>query len=262
MDGFCHVEFSTHDGGGCKMKVSCDGLVREYNDFQVCEVGKQQYWTDSALGDFSIEYSEAGGINAQTDGLHGPYLRFRNIGDWEPLKVEDYARNEYAPGDHDDEKLCWYKKAPATGSKTWQWGCGIPKKGESGGPEGGDVELSNESNTKKDYEPGNCQIHLIQHQKPKPKTDPYRIEAWIKDAVDHDIGEIYPKQDATPDKAVEVNSKLGAPVKVTVGGVDADPVAFEFLDAKWDSNDSAKCHVDGYNDKRHYRKIKCSFDCK
>ena len=34
------------------MSVWCDDGERKYDNPQVCEVGKQQYWTDDRIGDF------------------------------------------------------------------------------------------------------------------------------------------------------------------------------------------------------------------
>ena len=202
----CLVWMQTHAGGGCQCKVECDNGKRQYNNWQVCEVGKQQFWTDDRIGDFSIEYSSAGddskGITR--DGLHHPILRFKSIDNWAPMKVEDNAK----PKDSDGVQVCYYGED----GKTLWWGCGIPKLGKHFG----DNLESNVPKGEKGYGAGECGMHVVQHQKPDPSKDPYSLEVWIKDADEDDIAtpSIYPAVKMT-DKPLKVSSSpildLGSP---------------------------------------------------
>lgn len=96
------------------MSVTCNDGKKEYTEWQVCEIEKRQYWRDDRIGDFSIEYTTAGGINSDLDGLHGPLLRVKTNNDWEAIDLDDLdvAQSADAAEKHDYDKdgprLCYY----------------------------------------------------------------------------------------------------------------------------------------------------------
>jgi hypothetical protein len=66
----CNIEMRTTDGGNCQVQVFCSddrdakGIGLDAN--QVCYVGGQQYLTHPKLGDFSITYTKAGGVDGKS----------------------------------------------------------------------------------------------------------------------------------------------------------------------------------------------------
>ena len=111
------------------MRVTCNDGEKEYKEWQVCEIGKQQYWHDDRIGDFSIEYTKAGGINSDLDGLHGPILRIKNINDWGSISLDEEAFSMDAASKYDYKEdgpwICYYNyndgDVTADGKKR-EWG--------------------------------------------------------------------------------------------------------------------------------------------
>jgi hypothetical protein len=66
----CNVEMRTTDGGDCKVHVFCwgDGDAHgvELDANQVCYVGGRQYLHHDKLGDFSVTYTKAGGVDGKS----------------------------------------------------------------------------------------------------------------------------------------------------------------------------------------------------
>ena len=248
------------------MAVTCDDGKKEYNNFQVCEVHKQQHWHDPRIGDFSIEYSKAGGINDGHDGLLGPLLRFKNINKWEVFDVDDVAisidYNDYTAKDG-KSYVCWlnyHVNVSGQDSKKLDWGCGIPKLGRGLHIDGIDMDNTIPDKPGRDYAVGKCSIHLVQHQKPNPSKDEYKMEIWIKDANLGDIGAIYPAVEMKANVAKKVDSKLKVPLEVMMHKVDKDPVSFVYGKEKWDTNTPDRCKVGAYDS--GMRQLDCDFPCK
>jgi hypothetical protein len=65
----CNIVMTNIDGGNCKVHVFCsddnDAKGTELDANQVCYVGGQQYLTHPRLGDFSITYTQAGGVDGK-----------------------------------------------------------------------------------------------------------------------------------------------------------------------------------------------------
>ena len=227
-------------------------------DWQVCEVGKQQFWFDKRIGKFSIEYTGAGGINSERDGLHSPVLRFKNIHNWEPIVVEDGARDLELTDDevHDHPYLCFYdfhKRSQFEDGRDLTWGCGIPRLGR--GFDGVENELPIDD---RGYATGICQIHFVQHQKPDPVKDEYSMEVWIKDANQEDIGSVYPAA-PMPDRKLSVTSELPYTVEFRTGGEDHSPVEIAYGAESFNTDNDRRCSVGEYDGGS--RQIDCDFRC-
>ncbi|KAG8532950.1 uncharacterized protein KY384_002828 [Bacidia gigantensis] len=237
LPDLCAVQMSTHASGGCKMSVECTDGKKEYNNFQVCEIGKQQKWHDDRIGDFSVEYTKAGGINSDTDGLTAPVLRFKGIGNWQDIDVNSLGQKDCDPNLHCDDSGDVCKEEDDHETKTWT--CGIPKLGKASNV--GDVPLGNDFKVGKDgYAHGTCWMHIVQHQKPDPSKDNYSCEVWVKDANSHDIGWRYPAVEM--DKPLWVTSPLPHTIYLRTGAVDDDPITVTYGKEKWSTDNGDKCY--------------------
>jgi hypothetical protein len=100
----CKVYMETTDGANCYAKVECDDGVREYNEgkagWNVCYLGGRQFFTDPRIGEFSITFAEKDRYPAQ--GLTGPRLQVKNVGDWMELDVTalggEYEKDDFCEG--------------------------------------------------------------------------------------------------------------------------------------------------------------------
>lgn len=109
------------------------------------------------------------------------------------------------------------------------------------------------------YKPGWCGLHITQHQKPDPSKDAYTLEVLIKDADSMIIGNTLGAVDArNPIRVLGFGGQLAEQLIVTTGGVDADPVKFEYGDQHWDSK-SKQCKMGGYDSGK--REGDCGFNC-
>lgn len=241
------------------MTVTCNDGEKKYDNFNVCEIGKQQYWNDDRIGEFSIEYSEAGGINSEKDGLHGPVLRIQGINNWEPLVLKDVAKNiqdewTTAKAQKEGPRVCYYNYNQWSGEdgKFLRWGCGIPKLGRGG------FKLENDlPDGQGGYAPGQCGIHIVQLQKPNPAVDPYSLEVKINDANQDSIAYIYPGVPVV-DNRLSVPSKLPLTVELKTGAVDADDIEVSYGGDTWRTG-SDRCSQGAYEE--GHRKIDCGFHC-
>ncbi|KAI1848167.1 hypothetical protein JX266_005880 [Neoarthrinium moseri] len=71
------VFFTTKNGGNCFVTVECnDGGKKEYfqnrGDYKNCFVGDRQYFDDSRIGEFSVNFTKRDGWEGQ--GLTNPIL--------------------------------------------------------------------------------------------------------------------------------------------------------------------------------------------
>lgn len=112
-------------------------------------------------------------------------------------------------------------------------------------------------NNDRGYAPGWCGVHVIQYQKPDPSTDSYSLEVSVRDANGVEIGSTNGKVGPT----ASVTSLLPLTFEVQTGGVDADPVSFQYADESWDSNnqDTYHCSVGAYDSGS--RQMDCGFTC-
>ena len=212
------------------------------------------HWTDDRIGEFSITYTKAGGVNAGSDGLFDPVGRFKNIQNWAPIRVDDVLESQ--PDEDEGGRTCFYDDGELSvldDGKLGKWICGIPQKGKSG------FDLSNDiANNKKGFAPGQGWMHIVQHQKPNPSMDPFSLEVWIKDANLDDIGFVYPAKETK--KPLQVKSKLSRVAIFKTGAVDAAPITITLGDDKWSTNNKDRCRVGDYDG--GMRQMDCSYDCK
>ncbi|KAK3176434.1 hypothetical protein OEA41_007757 [Lepraria neglecta] len=86
----------TTSRANCETYIQCDEDdhlgINLSADWQICYLGGRQYFTNPHIGDLSITFSKAGGVDGDTeDGLHSPILQLANINNLDPLDVEANA---------------------------------------------------------------------------------------------------------------------------------------------------------------------------
>jgi len=68
----------TSGGGNCKVYVQCeqtDSIGVFTGDWNVCYAGGRQYFNQPHIGDFSVTFTKAGGVNGdKQDGYALPML--------------------------------------------------------------------------------------------------------------------------------------------------------------------------------------------
>ena len=156
-------------------------------------------------------------------------LRFKGIGNWQEIDVNSLGQKNCNPTlrCNDSGDVC--KETDEGKTKTWT--CGMPKLSKALNV--GEVLLGNGFEPGEDgYAHGTCGIHVVQHQKDDPATDPYSLEVWIKDANQDDIGSKYPAV-SMGDGPLVVDSKLPDPVEFETGAMDADPVTIRYQGKEW-----------------------------
>lgn len=255
----CAVAMGTEAGGNCWAYVDCQGDKKEYKDWNVCYLNGRQFFTDERIGDFSITFSKAGIEPEDKDGLYGPILQLKEVGDFAILDVEAEGGNEYdstgslctrgLEGDESDSSLMGKKLA---------WICAVPKSGKS--------VIGLESNIQVDpsvgYATGSCGVHVTHYQIPEGPDNYYSIETQIKDANGDQIGEI---SRTTATGPINISSKLPYQLIVTtalpgsVPDTDAEPVNFAYGGDSWNSGDQTRCSQGGYENGA--RNIDCGFAC-
>ncbi|KAI1076649.1 hypothetical protein F5B20DRAFT_593910 [Whalleya microplaca] len=246
----CQLAMGTKGGGDCWAYVNCQGDKKEYKNWNVCYLGGVQYFEDSRIGEFTINFTKAGGKNSNLDGLHSPEIALQNVGPWKKVNVETTMFEGMAGHDY-EHKLCRYgtegdSDDSSLKGKKMAWLCGVPKLGKEA--EGGTNNAGNDP--KYEMAHGRCNIHVTQYQ--IYKTKDYSIEATIKDAKDNIIGKLEKTQ--VKDSTVEVTSKLKnvliikTPKLGSVKNTDKEPLEFELGKNKWDSNSKVYgCKVGGYD---------------
>lgn len=265
------VFMNTRDGANCVTAVAPASAVQWTDEapmasdvkwdtlspphWQVCYLNGRQYFSDPNIGDFSVEFSEAGGVNGNTeDGLHTPILRVANIGNNQPIDVQGMAS---ASGN----KLCDYHKDMNTHDLIWV--CGIPKVGKSF------FGLSNiPPITTTTYAKGWCTTHFVQHQIPKGGSK-YGFSALIKDANQQYIGMAGDPITTGDDplalqmygETKSIDSVLPKTLDVTIGKTDDAPIKFSYNGQTWDTSNSGAhaCKVGKYDSGA--RQGDCGFTC-
>ncbi|KAJ6437861.1 protein kinase domain-containing protein [Purpureocillium lavendulum] len=196
-------------------------------DTPVCEMGKTQYFKHPDLGDLSVTFTEAGGINGnKEDGLHHPALQFKALNNWEQIRVQDII--DAHPGDTGN--LCEKKKS--NGGRTLEWTCGFPKLTKVSSSAFG-INLMNPDSKGKGYAKGWCTAHVVQYQKNEFGTgSDYRFAVQIFDAKKNQIGHVQ-KAAVAKNRYLGVASKLPYKLVVKAGKVDSDPVSVCYGDQCW-----------------------------
>ena len=192
------------------------------------ESSGRQYFHMDQLGDFSVTYSKAGGVNGDTtDGLHSPVLQFANINNWESLDLDTLlAQQGDKPG-----KLCTSGQQSADQELIWT--CGIPVIGKALFGISNYVPVSQPG-----YTPGWCTMHVVQWQRNENGVGAdYEFDVLIYDADKNEIGLVSKAPIDPTTKSLAVDSNLPYTVDITASGGDDDPVQFAYAGQTWDSND-------------------------
>lgn len=216
---------------------------------------------DPMIGDFSITFTEAGGVNGNTqDGLHNPILQLAQIGNWQPIDVQGEVAKIQAG--QKSGVLC-----DADGNDGgYTWNCGVPQVGYS------NFGLTNTPPiTTGTYVPGRCGIHFIEYQIPSGDHQ-YYLAARVVDAQGSLLAQAGNSYEVGGTKVaasspVGIDSALPYVVVITVplpgslgpkGNTDTAPVAFAYAGQTWGSSDS-QCKVGKYDSGA--RQGDCTFSC-
>ncbi|PVI00356.1 hypothetical protein DM02DRAFT_708646 [Periconia macrospinosa] len=257
----CRVYMTTKDGGNCAAEVQCDNGIKKYNAggkaWSACYVGGESKFNDDRIGEFSIKFAKKDG-REEGEGLTTPVLKLKYVGNWKEIPVTELAEeNENREESSKGPFICRYANYGGTGltdhiteNRRKKWDCGVPKIGKGGG--GLD---SNGPTNSRGYRPGTCSIHVVQFQKPDPSKDDYSLE--ISSVIDDNENKIGGQGKAGAD--VTLKTKLPKTISIKTGGVDKDPVYFQYGDDKWDSNNEDRCSVGGYDSGN--RDMDCTFKC-
>ena len=257
IDGACSVWMYTHAGANCEVTIRCKDYEHKFSgsDFNVCYLNGEQFFTDDAIGEFSVKWT---GIESET--LGAPELRVGSIDDgtaWDvralAVEGENNKKSDAPP------KICNAKPedfefdGPFGENKKGEciYECGVPRLG-SAGPGG-----RNWLPEKGGFASGWCGMHVTQHQKPDPSKDQYKFDITLYDANEQQIGKL---SDAKGGKTIDVTSTLPLVMLVDGGAVDEDPVWFHYGAQVWSSNDQEHhCDFGAYDNMK--REGDCGFSC-
>jgi hypothetical protein len=228
----CILDMRTTNGGQCETSIQCSGdgaIAEKLPDWNVCYLHGRQYFTHPKIGDFSIEYTQAGGVDGnKEDGLHHPVIQMANLNNWEPLNVDNII--DSSSGGHGN--LC--KKSNDGIHPSIHYQCGIPEIGRVA------YGLSNLSpaDPAPGFTPGWCTMHIAQHQRNEYGIGPdYAFDVVLFDNAKKVIGSVQRAGIDGNSKTLSFTSYLPYTVEITAKGGDNDPVVFKYGDQTWDSND-------------------------
>ena len=188
------------------------------------------------IGDYSIEFTKAGGVTDNTDGLHGPVYRFANIGNWDALDVEgaiQKMKDENSAGG----ALCGTLSYSA-GTQTLGWGCGVPQLNTAlfGIDNSAPVDNSDQG-----FTPGWCTMHVVQYQKNENGVGAqYEFSVNIFDNDKKTIGQVQNVAVDPNTLSIDVSSHLPAQVIVTAGATDDIDPTFAYNGQTWTCGPSSK----------------------
>ncbi|KAI1380127.1 hypothetical protein F4677DRAFT_405916 [Hypoxylon crocopeplum] len=224
----CVLQVSTTAGGNCVTYVQCeqsDSPGQNMGPWNVCYLNGRQFFHHDLLGDFSIQFTQAGG---DTDGLHHPVFQFAALDNWEPLNVEDIRADQAKTG-KDTGKLCGWQP-DIEGKQTWF--CGIPKL-ERASVSAFGINLMNPDSNKPGFTPGWCTAHVTQYQRNEyGNGDRYAFAVQIFDGAGDQIGSVQ-KQAVDETGHLNVYSKLPYTFVVSSGDNDDAPVSFSYAGQSW-----------------------------
>jgi hypothetical protein len=230
----CNVWVSTTDGGNCKTTINCamaDNQYKKVGEWQVCYLNGNQFFTHPEIGDFSIQFTKAGGVDGnKEDGLHHPIFRFKNLNNWEDLNVQEFI--DASKGQHGG--LC--KKSYGIGGRQIAWECGIPKIGTAAFG----LSIFQPVDPAPGFAPGWCTMHVVQHQRNEYGIGgDYAFDVIIYDANKKVIGLTQAQPIDPNSKTLSVTSHLPYTVEIEAKGGDNDPVKFSYAGQVWQDNDGA-----------------------
>ncbi|KAL8796249.1 MAG: hypothetical protein Q9195_001364 [Heterodermia aff. obscurata] len=254
----CVITMQTDSGSNCITFVQCeqiDSWGTVMPDWNVCYLNGRQFFTDPHIGDFSIEFTQAGGINGNTeDGLHHPQLRLANINNWDIIDVQTIS--DAALGNDGGGNLCTWVEGASSGT-TLGWQCGVPFTGDDNG-------FGLDSNTivhTNGYQPGWCTYHIQQYQHNENGFgNTYGFSVIIYDAAKAPIGQI--SKQAVPDdgsNTLNMDSNLPYVLEIHAPGPDDAAVTFNYGADSWSSDDSSRCSMGAYDSGS--RNGDCGFTC-
>ncbi|KAI1163101.1 hypothetical protein F5B18DRAFT_350822 [Nemania serpens] len=226
----CTLYVRTSKGGNCQAFVNCeqnDGWGQDMGPWDACYLNGQQFFHHDLLGDFSVTFTQAGGVNSDEDGLHHPMFQFAALNNWEPLNVEDVLVKQ-AESDDGLGNLC----TRANDFEILGYGCGLPQLQRAATSAFG-ISLINADSDKPGYTPGWCTAHVIQYQRNQYGTGAkYAFAAQIFDGAGAQIGSVQ-KREVDDAGGLSVFSKLPWALTLRVGAADEDPVSFSYGAATW-----------------------------
>ena len=242
----------------------------------------RQFFTDPNIGDYSINWTQAGGQNGNTeDGLNTPFLQLANVsakdlprilslfyiawsntvifdlqvGNWGVIDVEAEANKAQ---DRDGGNLCVFNTGDMLGggSDGRSYKCGIPKVGKDGAFGISSDTIVHSSG----YRPGWCVMHVTQFQRNENGIgDQFAFDVIMTDADTKAIGQI-DKQPVDPmTHSIGMDSNLPAVMIITADGGDDDPIKFAYNGESFDSNDATHCQMGAYDSGS--RQGNCGFTC-
>ncbi|KAJ4345391.1 uncharacterized protein N0V89_011521 [Didymosphaeria variabile] len=237
----CKMTLVTSNGAGCKAFLWCGGsdtlkgqdeIGHVVNDaWNVCYKDGEQFMHDDELGDFSVTFTQAGGVDGNTeDGLHHPVLKVAGINDWEPLDIQAVID---AQGGSIEGNVC--KKAKNGAYQSITYTCGIPKLNAN--------SLFGMSNYGEDYagegyEPGWCTAHVSQYQRNEfGNGGKYAFDVVIYDGAGNQITTVQ-HQEVDDEGNLSITSRLPVTLELHSGGDDADFVSFDYGDQAWTCDDN------------------------
>ena len=180
------------------------------------------HFTDPNIGDFTVEFSKAGGKNGDTvDGLHNPIVKINNVAKGDPIDIESII--DSYPSGTSSGMLCY---ADSSNGALLRWGLAVPLPGRAlfG------LSNYNQSSTQAGFTPGWCTMHVVQYHR-----NEYGVGAQYDFAVVIFAAAKKQPGDAKTN-ALVVSSALPATIIVTPGADDAAPVNFQYNGQSWDSN--------------------------
>ncbi|KAH7077767.1 hypothetical protein BKA63DRAFT_271590 [Paraphoma chrysanthemicola] len=230
----CSLFVETTDGANCRTLINCGASDKSYEKlpaWNVCYLGGRQYFTRPEIGDFSITFTKAGGIDGnKEDGLHHPVYQFANLNDWEPLNVQEILDN--SKGQHGN--LC--TKTHVLGTRSISWECGIPKVGTAAFG----LSIFKPVDPAPGFTPGWCTMHVVQNQRNEYGIGAdYAFDVIIYDAAKKIIGSVQRRDIDPKSKTLSVTSHLPYTVEIEAKGGDTDPVVFKYGSQTWQNNDAS-----------------------
>ncbi|ORY58227.1 uncharacterized protein BCR38DRAFT_478034 [Pseudomassariella vexata] len=232
----CKLTLRTTSGANCESYINCeenDQIGHSMPGWNVCYLGGRQFFTDPDLGDFSVTFTKAGGVDGNTqDGqvLHHPVVQLAGFNDWEPIDIQAIVDEQ---GDRDEGKLCTFSHV--TGTEQLQWVCGLPKNGARSAF---GMSIIDEDVDKDGYTPGWCVAKVNQYQKNEyGNGGTYAFDVIIYDASGDQIGSLS-KANVDGNGDLAMYSKLPATLLIHVGDTDDDPVSFAYNGQSWTCDDT------------------------
>ncbi|KAF1846162.1 uncharacterized protein K460DRAFT_395645 [Cucurbitaria berberidis CBS 394.84] len=229
----CTLFMETTDGGNCRTSIQClqtDKAGVALPDWNVCYLNGRQFFTHPEIGDFSIQYTKAGGVDGnKEDGLHDPILRLNNLNNNEDFNVQSFI--DQSEGQHG--KLCEKTKNVNRGIV---YKCGIPKVGTAAFG----LSIFKPVDPSPGFTSGWCTMHVIQHQRNEYGIGgDYAFDVIVYDAAHKIIGLVQRQPIDAGSKTLSVTSHLPLTVGIEAKGGDGDAVVFRYGDQTWKSGDGS-----------------------